>query len=252
MFFFRSTTEIEKTKIIRKEALYFIFRAKVLVASHSRIVGPNQLLFKSIWWNLGELWANSAEAISKNGVVGSSGSTMPIIPRRTKNQPRRTNRYFLKKPFKPGNIGMLLEKEVHTANSLTQYFEQIKLFLQLPPPQPLSSRHPSHITSCCQSWIDVHSTFFLITNNLLWIHKNLLLITSNLLLRTNNPLLVINNLLLITTNLLFEINSLLLLTANSLLWVNNLLFVTSNPCLLQSHRCKTHWNKKKRENARSL
>lgn len=94
-------TDIEKVIIIKKNALYLVFRDNVFLSSHCFKVGPNQALFSNIWWNLGELFEKSTRATIKNGVVGSIGSIIPINPKSVKSQPKITSRWFCKNFFMP-------------------------------------------------------------------------------------------------------------------------------------------------------
>jgi len=49
----------------------------------------------SQWYSLLELRIKQKEVSNKNGVVGSTGKNMPIIPKVKDKKPKMINKYFL-------------------------------------------------------------------------------------------------------------------------------------------------------------
>lgn len=61
----------------------------------SLMYGPNLGCPISQWYNLSELFRNSHDASSRNGVVGRTGTKIPIIPRPNEINPNRATNFFI-------------------------------------------------------------------------------------------------------------------------------------------------------------
>lgn len=75
--------------------IIFAFLGIDLFSIKSRIYGPNTGWFISQPYNLGELFRNKADDSKRNGVVGSTGRKIPMIPRESDKSPNTISKYFI-------------------------------------------------------------------------------------------------------------------------------------------------------------
>lgn len=96
-------TSLSVTKIAQARRLIhsidieiiFALRGMHLCSVKSFRYGPKRGCPISHLYSRGELFKNRYEANSKNGVVGSTGRNMPIIPNITDTIPKRASNFFI-------------------------------------------------------------------------------------------------------------------------------------------------------------
>ena len=78
--------------VIMPQARYLARRGMARRGSQFSMIGPNRRCCFSQWWKRGEARAQQAAASNTNGVVGSTGRKMPMMPSNSETAPAIQNK----------------------------------------------------------------------------------------------------------------------------------------------------------------